>query len=368
MPINAHPEYYIAEGKYIRASTTQEKITCLEEMLRTAPNHKGSESLRAEIKQKLSKFRSLLEKTSQTSKGKGAKLFVKREGAAQITLVSVTNAGKSSLIAKLTNAKPLVAEYKYTTTKPEMGIMNYKGIYLQLIEIPAMFPGFAYKGEGPSFFTIIRSADLVVFLIDTTHDEQEQLNILYTEFEKAQIKLNFEKPKVFIRKQGQGGIEFLGKKYFQFDSKDAVKMMTEHGYHNAVVTAFEPITIEDLADVINESIIYMPLIICYTKSDITGKGISTITGKGLEDLQTNIFKTLRMIKVYSKSPGKERDWPPIAMQEGDTIKSLASKIHKDFLKKFKYARIWGPSAKHTGQTVGLEHELEDEDIVEIHLK
>lgn len=368
MPINAHPEFFQAEARYNNATTNQEKIAGLEEMLRTAPNHKGSESLRAEIKQKLSKLRSQLEKVNQTSKGKSSKFTVKREGTAQVVFVSVANAGKSSLLGKITNAKPLVAEYKFTTTKPEVGIMDYKGINIQIIEMPAMFKGFAYKGDGPAMFSVIRSVDLIVFLIDSTQDEQEQLDILYSEFDKAQIKLNANKPKVFIRKQGFGGIEFLGKRYFQFDSKEAVKMLTTQGYHNAIVTAFEPITIEDLADVVNESIVYLPLIIVHTKSDLTGKGISSVTGEGLDQFKENIFKTLRLIKVYTKSPGKNRDWPPVAMQEGDTIKSLAKKIHKDFFQKFKYARIWGTSAKHASQVVGLEHELQDEDIVEFHQK
>ncbi|MBS3162572.1 50S ribosome-binding GTPase [Candidatus Woesearchaeota archaeon] len=368
MPINAHPEYFKAEEKYNKATTIPEKLTALEEMLRVGPNHKSAENLRAEIKSKISKLREQLEKNRQTKGSSKATFTVKKEGAAQVILASVTNAGKSSLLATLTNAKPLVAEYKFTTTRPEHGILNYHGILIQLIELPGIFEGCAYKGEYPTFFGMVRSTDLVIFLIDPTLNESDQIELLQSEFEKAQIKLNAKRPKVFIKRQGTGGIEYMGARYFKFDLSDATKMLITHGYHNAVVTAFEDVSLEDLADVLNESIVYLPLLIIRTKSDIKGDGISTKTKKNIEKLKDEIFQTLKLIRVYTKSPGKKHDWPPVALHDGDKIVTLAKVIHKDFIKRFSFSRIWGKSAKHDGQKVGLEHDLMDEDIVEIHTK
>lgn len=367
MPINAHPEYFKAEGKYNNASTIPEKLAALEEMLRVGPKHKSAENLRAEIKSRIAKFREQLEKNRQAKSSK-ATFTIKKEGVSQIVLASVTNAGKSSLLSTLTNAKPLVAEYKFTTTRPEHGIFNYHGVNIQVIELPAIFEGCAYKGEYPSFFSMVRSTDLIIFLIDPTLNEKEQLDLLYSEFDKAQIKLNVKRPKVYIKRQGTGGIEFLGARYFKFDLRDATQMLVTHGYHNAVVTAFEPITLEDLADVLNESIVYLPLLIIKTKSDIKGDGISTKTKANIEKFKDEIFASLKLIRVYTKSPGRQHDWPPVALHAGDEIATLAKIIHKDFLKRFNFARIWGKSAKHAGQKVGLEHELMDEDIVELHLK
>ena len=59
---------------------------------------------------------------------------------------------------------------------------------------------------------------------------------------------------------------------------------------------------------------------------------------------------------------------PITLKAGSTIKDMAEHVHKDFLKKFNYARVWGKSAKHDSMKVGLDHRLEDDDVVEIHLK
>ena len=46
---------------------------------------------------------------------------------------------------------------------------------------------------------------------------------------------------------------------------------------------------------------------------------------------------------------------------------MAEQVHKDFIKRFKYARIWGTSVKHPGSQVGIDHRLHDEDIVELHM-
>ena len=368
MPINAKPEYFKAERKYHEASTPQEKIAALEELLKVAPSHKSAENLRAQIKQRLAKLRANLDKARQTSKGRGKHLAIKKEGAAQVILASLTNAGKSSLITALTNAKPTVAEYEFTTAKPEVGIMDHEGIQIQLVEVPAIFKDYAYRGDGPSYFSIMRGADLIVFLIDNTKDTKEQLDLLHGEFEKAQIKLNADKPKITIKKQGTGGIEFLGKRHFQFTVREATKMLQTHAYHNAVISANETVTLEDLADVINESLVYLPLLIVYTKADLAGEGVSVKTKEGLDKLKKNIFDALGLIKVFTKSPGKKKDWPPVALYQGEKVKKLAQVIHKDFYKKFKYARVWGDSMKHDGQKVGLEHELKDNDIVEFHLR
>ena len=53
------------------------------------------------------------------------------------------------------------------------------------------------------------------------------------------------------------------------------------------------------------------------------------------------------------------------MRKGATGKDVCEKLHKDFVRNFRYAQVWGKSAKHPGQRVGLDHKLEDEDILTI---
>ena len=61
------------------------------------------------------------------------------------------------------------------------------------------------------------------------------------------------------------------------------------------------------------------------------------------------------------------DWSDPVVMPGDrcTVEDFCNKLHKAMIKQFKYALVWGSSAKHRPQRVGKEHVLEDEDIVQI---
>ena len=96
--------------------------------------------------------------------------------------------------------------------------------------------------------------------------------------------------------------------------------------------------------------------------------ISAKEGTNLEKLRKVVFDKLDLIKVFTKTPGKKKDYPPVALSKGVTVKDLAATVHKDFLKKFKFARVWGKSVKFDGASVGLNHKLKDDDVVELHLK
>jgi ribosome-interacting GTPase 1 len=74
-----------------------------------------------------------------------------------------------------------------------------------------------------------------------------------------------------------------------------------------------------------------------------------------------------VIRVYTKSPGKEPDLTsPFVLPEDSTIEELAEQIHKDFVARLKFAKVWGNSV-FGGQMVQRDYVLQDGDIVEIHL-
>ena len=50
---------------------------------------------------------------------------------------------------------------------------------------------------------------------------------------------------------------------------------------------------------------------------------------------------------------------------GTNIGQICDRLHRDFRRKFRYAHIWGTSAKHPGQRVGLDHRMQDEDILTV---
>ncbi len=277
MPVNAGVQYQLAEEEYRSANTIEEKLKALEKMYATCPKHKSSERLEQEIKGKISKFKKLLEK-EKSKKKSTQKISIKKEGAATIVLVGTVNSGKSTLLNKLTNAKARVAEYEFTTKMPEVGILDYKGIKIQVIEIPAIVENFKNTLNGLMFLSIVRSADLIVLLFKTPKEK-----------------------------------ELLDKELYNISIRKII-------YNNE------------------------------------------------ENFKEIIWNNLDIIKVYTKMPGKKVSYPPVALKKNSCIEDLAEIVHKDFIQKFRFARVWGKSAKFDGQLSGIKHKLEDDDIVELHLK
>jgi hypothetical protein len=95
--------------------------------------------------------------------------------------------------------------------------------------------------------------------------------------------------------------------------------------------------------------------------------ISATTGRNLERLKQVVFERLEIVRVYSKPPGEEPDLRvPYVLQKGSTVAELAGKVHQDFLKRLKSARVWG-SAVYDGQMVSRDHVLQDGDVVELRI-
>jgi uncharacterized protein len=97
--------------------------------------------------------------------------------------------------------------------------------------------------------------------------------------------------------------------------------------------------------------------------------ISAKNREHLDELKDLVFERLDLIRIYLKEPGREADMKmPLIIFRNCTIKDVCDKLHKDFARKFKYARLWGKSAKFPGQRHMLQHKLIDRDVLEIHLR
>lgn len=311
MATNARPEFFKAQAKYNEAKTNSEKIRALEEMLSLAPDHKSAENLRAEIKTKIAKLKDKIEKET-TKKSKGYSFAIKKEGAATVCVVGVVNSGKSTLLSKLTNVKEEISSVLYSTKMPKVGIANFNGILLQIVEIPAIVQGFYKREKGPLFSGIIRNSDMVVIVV--RQNPKTELEFILHELDLSNIRLN--------------------------EKKETSEVIA---YLKGVI-------------VLNNNLVFLhPRFSVVSVSD--------------SDLLEKIWGFLGLIYVYTKTPGRKKDYPPVAMKKGSTVKNLAEHVHKDFVRKFKFARVWGKSSKfESGQVVGLTHVLAQEDVVELHIK
>jgi len=302
MPINADVFYQKAEQEFLAAQTTQEKIEKLEKMISLMPKHKSAENLRANLRARLAKFKKELKKESQKKKGRST--GIKKEGHAQVILLGYANSGKSTLLSALTNAKPKIAEYPFTTSKPEIGTLDLEGLKIQLIELPPIIEGVEYK----EMLSIAKTADLLILLV-TSLDEL------------AKITSFLKKENVF------------GKKIFVLNKTDSLSKEEQKRFD------------------------HLKLLKISGKNQIN-----------LGTLKQAIFNNLSLIRVYTKEPGKKPTKDPMILKKNSSIKQMAEKIHRDFPNRIQFSKIWGLSAKFPGQVFGLEHILQDKDIVELHLK
>ena len=95
--------------------------------------------------------------------------------------------------------------------------------------------------------------------------------------------------------------------------------------------------------------------------------ISAHHGWGFDDLLEKVWQYAGMIRIYTKPRGQIPDYnsPVICHMETRTVEDFCNKIHKGLIKQFKYSWVWGSSCKHQPQRVGKDHELADEDVVQI---
>ncbi|MHB1458100.1 MAG: GTPase [Armatimonadota bacterium] len=331
MPANLTPQYKEAEERFKGAETTADKLTALEEMLAIIPKHKGTEKIQADIKSRIAKLKKSDEKPGSQSK-RGIEYNVEKEGGGQVILVGPPNSGKSSLLAKITNAQPDIGEYPYTTHKPLPGMMEYEDIKIQIVD----FPPISEEFTEPWMAAVVRNADAVILVIDMSSDSAlDELETTLKVLEKYKVALygwDREKPK-------PEAIPVTAKKTILAANK-----------------MDDPASFDNL-DVVSE----------FYGDAFSIEMISTRTGKGLEELRNNVFRMLDIVRVYTKIPGKPADMKsPYVLPRGSTVEELAVTVHKDFAQKLRYAKIWSQSGQD-GLMVSRDHILEDKDIIEFHV-
>lgn len=328
MPTNLPPEYFGAEKGFREAATSQEKIKALEDLISTVPKHKGTDKLRADLRRKLSQLRE--EAIKKKKSGKGDLYTVEKQGAAQIALVGFPNSGKSSLLKTLTNANPVIADYPTSTLTPLAGMMPFEDIQFQIVDIPPI----GNESTDGWVSGILRIADMLMVIIDLSEDPVIQTNLLRGQLSEWKIP-------ILIKGEHRGEVQGYPTKTVILVGNKLDLPSAEDGL-NAVQQEYRLI---------------FPV-----------AGISAKNKQGIEELRCALFENSRMIRVYSKEPGKEPDLStPFTLPSGSSVIRLAELIHKDFVRNLKYACIWS-SAKFAGQRVQKDYVLHDRDVVEFHVR
>jgi len=330
MPANLPPQYLKAEDEYRKASTPEKRLEKLRELFRLLPKHKGTEKLQSDLKQKMSQLKQEQERGKPGGKKAGLSHYVPREGAGQVMLIGPPNVGKSTLLAALTNARPEIAAYPFTTREPQPGIMMWRDVAVQLVDLPAISPEFV----EPWVPDVIRAADAALLVADLASDDVAEATI------------------AVLERLAASHAELVGE--LPYDSLDE---SIRHLKTVMVTTKLDADGASDRLDVVRE----------WFGPRFPVTPVSARTGQGLETLRAAAYHLLGVLRVYTKVPGKPADrTKPFTLPIGSTVLDLAREIHRDFEHSLKSARIWG-SGVFDGQAVKRDHELHDGDVVELHV-
>jgi hypothetical protein len=329
MPANLPQQYHDIQRRLREeAETTAEKIECVEELLAVIPKHKGTDHLRADLRKRLSKLRTEADSPKQSGGRQKTAFHIDREGAGRVVVIGPPNVGKSSLVAALTHAHPVVSSAPFSTWAPSPGMLPFEDVQIQLIDTPPI----AEQTEA-ELYDLIRSAEVILAVVDLQASPIEQLEDTLAALEARRI----------APEQRRQRFPDTQRMWFRplivVANKDDEQAFDEDA--------------EMFAELLEED---WPLL-----------AVSASSGRHLEQLQRALYEALAIVRIYSKPPHKPVDRTrPFVIKRGGTVEDFAAKVHQELATTLKTARIWG-SGVFDGQQVGRDHVLEDGDVVELHV-
>lgn len=343
MPANLTPDYRLAEARYREAETLEEKLAALEEMLATIPKHKGTEKMQADIKRRISRTKDTILQGRKSGARQKLSYTVKREGAGQVALVGPANAGKSALLAALSNAEPEVADYPYTTRVPQPGMVRWENVQVQLVDLPP----FDSELSPPWLSGTIRSADALAVVLSLGSDDllseaEETFGLLGRQNTWLEPGDPPEGAVLTPSAVGEGGApEPSGPEARRWPAIVVANKLDARGA-------------PDRLALLREASPPLPIV-----------AVSASEGWGLDELRAWLFGLLRKIRVYTRAPGKKPDLTaPFTVPRGATLLEAAAAVHKDFAQNLKAARVWSRNT-FDGQLVPKDYVLSDGDVIEL---
>ncbi|NLA38867.1 MAG: GTP-binding protein [Methanomicrobiales archaeon] len=366
-------------------ASLEEQVRELEDEIKNTPYNKATSKHIGRLKAKLAKIRDDAVARAIASSGGGDGYSVKKSGDATVVLVGFPSVGKSTLLNALTDSEiSETAAYAFTTTSVIPGAMEHRGAKIQVLDIPGLIAGAAMgKGRGKEVIAVVRSADLILVLVDVFNEQHT--DVLLRELHDAGIRINRQKPDITIKRTSSGGIRLNTVGSIDLDLEEIRSILAESRIVNADVLIRGDVTQDDFIDAVIGNRIYVPAFIAVNKVDLVDEKmrrdierelagrfgeppvmVSAQSGYHIKDLKDTIFDHLGFMRVYLKPLGSPADMDePLIIQHPATVEDVCNRLHRDFADRFRYARVWGDSAKHDAQRVGITHQLADGDILSI---
>ena len=220
----------------------------------------------------------------------------------------------------ITNTDVKTGNFLHTTRIAQAGTCEIENFRLQIIDLPGFLD---FKEEwivNKQIIRVSRTCDAIFLVIDLSMNIERQLSFLIQQLINAKLYVEGES----IYKLGI------------IATKGDLKGSKENYAH-----------LQELTEI--------PIL-----------PVSVNVEKSLKKLKKDLMDFLDIIRIYAKPPKNKPDLnEPFILPKGANIGDISAKVHKDFLKYFKYARVWVTSVEYPGKQVGLDHELADMDIVEL---
>ncbi|EPR78350.1 Developmentally regulated GTP-binding protein [Spraguea lophii 42_110] len=372
-----------------------ERIAEIELELARTQKNKATEHHIGSLKARLAKLK--LEQSNNTSSTgqKHATFEVKKSGDARISLIGFPSVGKSTLLTKLTNSDSAIAAHEFTTLTCIPGKLEYNDTTIQILDLPGIIPGASKgRGRGRQVIGVARTSDMILIVLDPRKKEQKRL--LLEELEAMDIRINKKKKNISLIPTKSGGISIIrayDKNINERNANNDIGILTdttitmilkEYKMNNCILTLKELISTDDLIDHITNRAVYIKALFVYNKIDTLdietidklslndhSVVISSNNDWNLDELLYEVWNGLKLTRIYTKKKGDFPDLDkPVVLKNNSgkcRVEDLCVNLHKDFVVNFKYAMVWGNSVKYNPQKVGLNHILEDEDVVQIYV-
>lgn len=237
---------------------------------------------------------------------------VPKDGCAQVVLVGPPNAGKSTLLRRLTGRPVAVGDYRFTTLRPAAGVVNVGGARVQLVDLPGLVEGARHgAGGGRILLACVRAADAILYCLPAEPDGFLEGLVVAEEIRAAGINL----PSALLITKA----DLLGADQFEPEAEAAFGSLPR----------------------------------LLTRQD-----------QSLDPVMALLWSMLDLIRVWPAPKGKRAD-EPIVLPTGATVNDFLDAIDRRWAERFRQARVTGYSARFDRMQAGLSHVLMDGDEVEV---